>query len=484
MSADLAVQCSKLTEWLLGRRAIPEDFPKLLAAVQARVHEAAKEQVVDKAARALIQEGDNIHYLAAKEIYEAILRSPEGQSKTLLGGHAHAGAAKWKAVVDAYKRRHLGWASSARVLIQNVSYEVPALKKQAAACERQVQDCTARQAELDRQEANAKSRYRDMLNELGIEGFDVRKELWQRSMQELALLSQDVLQLVRQAGQDVASCYQAFADHGRRPDDPDEVLPLMRALQAKDPSVQELELKVPELRSMAERARAQAAAVETGGAETEPAPAEPTAEAEIDWGITCESGDGINWDFEEEKAPPEHVEPESTGIDWGVSFDGFEVAEAAPEEATPFLAEGPARELLTREVAEASAFLAERACHGEEYGPKASSPTQEALQAMGKLETLLSARRTQQLVLLASSESYRERTAKRLEIAKLQCGKPAQRKAELEKVKADQAAEAKRTRAEVDKFKATTLAVKDDLEAELSAHFKSTVRIVGEISQM
>ncbi|CAJ1344954.1 unnamed protein product, partial [Effrenium voratum] len=241
MSADLAVQCSKLTEWLLGRRAIPEDFPKLLAAVQARVHEAAKEQVVDKAARALIQEGDNIHYLAAKEIYEAILRSPEGQSKTLLGGHAHAGAAKWKAVVDAYKRRHLGWASSARVLIQNVSYEVPALKKQAAACERQVQDCTARQAELDRQEANAKSRYRDMLNELGIEGFDVRKELRQRSMQACCpktcfssfarlVRSRASTLLVTPEGptgcEDVASCYQAFADHGRRPDDPDKALGL------------------------------------------------------------------------------------------------------------------------------------------------------------------------------------------------------------------------------------------------------------------
>ena len=33
-----------------------------------------------------------------------------------------------------------------------------------------VQDCVARQAELDRQEANAKARYRELLGELGVEG--------------------------------------------------------------------------------------------------------------------------------------------------------------------------------------------------------------------------------------------------------------------------------------------------------------------------
>eukprot|EP00913_Durusdinium_trenchii_P023004 g21599.t1 len=127
MSADFAIQYGKLIEWLLARRVIPEDYTKLLSAVQARISEAQKEQFTDEVARAVISEhGDNVHYLAAKRIYEAILNSPEGQSKTLLGGHTHAGAAKWKAVLDAYRRRHLGWASAARASgrwpLQNPTY--------------------------------------------------------------------------------------------------------------------------------------------------------------------------------------------------------------------------------------------------------------------------------------------------------------------------------------------------------------------------
>lgn len=53
-----------------------------------------------------------MHYLAAKKVYEVILESPEG-GKTMLGTHTHPGAAKWKAVLDTYRRRNLGWASAA-----------------------------------------------------------------------------------------------------------------------------------------------------------------------------------------------------------------------------------------------------------------------------------------------------------------------------------------------------------------------------------
>ncbi|CAE7288136.1 unnamed protein product, partial [Symbiodinium sp. KB8] len=112
---------------LATRRLIPEDYPKLLSAAEVRIIEARKEEITDKAANELISEhGENVHYLAAKKIYEAAAKSPEGQAKSMLGGHSHPGVAKWKAVLDMYKRRHLGWASAARLLIQNASYEIPA----------------------------------------------------------------------------------------------------------------------------------------------------------------------------------------------------------------------------------------------------------------------------------------------------------------------------------------------------------------------
>eukprot|EP00913_Durusdinium_trenchii_P023002 g21598.t1 len=98
---------------------------------------------------------------------------------------------------------------------------------------------------------------------------------------------------------------------------------------------------------------------------------------------------------------------------------------------------------------------------------------------MVKLENLLSSRSTQRLVLLASSKRYLDRTAKRVEMAQSQCGKSASRKAELEKVKAEQLLEVKRSRAETKQLQSVIREVKEDLEAELTAHFKSNVRILN-----
>lgn len=502
MSGDLAVQCSKLIEWLLARRVIPEDYTKLLAAVQVRVAEAQKEQITDETSRKLILQHEEVHYLAAKKIYEAIQQSPEGQAKSLLGSHTHPGAAKWKAVMDAYRKRHLGWASAARFLIQNVSYELTALTKQASACERQVHDCAARQVELDRQEANAKARYRELLNDLGIEGFDVRSELRLRAKQDLCLLSEQVIDLLRRAGQDTASKYQVFAEHAAERPLP-EVLPLFRALSTAElPSMEALEEQVPGFREL----RLQKGQSLDVDANVHEVPAAKGLEVEaagtdgIDWGITCEGGGesgesgGINWDFEVEKEVAT-IEPEgvSAGIDWGaVSFEGCEIAEVQGDDAAAdeaILADAAARDLLAREVAKALAFLVERcgdlalggaAC--EEYGPKVqqSLAEVEALRdLMSQLEGLLSARRTQRLVLLVSSKRYLERTAQRVEISKMQCGKPASRRAALEKVKADQMAEAGRSRAETQQLLTAIKEVKEDLEAELTAHFKSSVRILN-----
>lgn len=513
MSSDLAVQCAKLPAWLATRRLIPEDYPKLLSAAEVRIIEARKEEITDKAANELISEhGENVHYLAAKKIYEAAAKSPEGQAKSMLGGHSHPGVAKWKAVLDMYKRRHLGWASAARLLIQNASYEIPALKKQAAACERQVADCTARQADLDRQEANARTRYRELLAEMGIEGIDIRNELTAHSAQELPKLALEMFEILREVGEDLHSYYRAFGGHvAGRPAADVQVLPFLLAVAtSSEVNVEDLEEKVPEFRTARVDAESRRAR------RPQPVAAEQVAagaSATIDWGITMESdgaadagSGGINWEVDDAKEAPAISSTETGaqgGIDWSaISFDGLEVsAEKDPEDLAAsqgpglLLADHAARELLMREVAEAAAFLVERCADlaaggagSEEYGPREEQRSLAEVEGfrdkINKVEGILTSRRTQRLVLLHSSKSYLERAARRIEVAKQQCGKPGQRKAELEKVKAEQLAEAKRARAEIDKLKSVTLAAKEDLEGELSAHFKSTVRIVGEILQI
>merc|ERR1712032_162649 len=149
-----------------------------------------------------------------------------------------------------------------------------------------------------------------------------------------------------------------------------------------------------------------------------------------------------------------------------------------------------AKEILYQELAEASAFLQARCAElavssNEDVGPNNLKKTLEEAKALAEMtnqaEELLAGRKTQKLVMLKSSARYLEQQVKRVEIAKAQCVKPVTQRAALDKVKAEQSEEAKRTKAEIDRLRAATQKVQKELEAELSAHFKSNVRIVGDI---
>lgn len=545
MNGELAVQCSKLHEWLLARRLIPDNYARLLSGVEAKVSEAVKESVTDEIAKALISEHrEAMTFFAARDIYEALSRSPEGQGKTLLGTHTHPGVAKWKTVLDAYRRRHLGWASEARLLIQNVSYNIPALKEQAAACERQVLDCKHREGETIRIEANAKHRYEELLREFGIEGFDPRKELWAHATAELPKLNAELLALLHSSGEEVVKYYQAFAEHAAgTPIEGTEFLPLLRAFLRCGNFVrmEDLEAEVPALQTLHEEEKTHGDAVTqigtSGGLACNEGP-QMTSGIEqipiaddtpgINWGDTAgnEGGDGngngsINWDFEVAEdgnnaagsADLEvrdfnsgiEVSQDTGGIDWGaISFEGLEIRceEDDKEEALDvtagtgsdrLLSDRHVREILYQEILEVGAFLqvrcAELASNShEDYGPAGIEKSIEEVKAFAaftnKADDLLAGKTTQRLLLLQSSQRYMDQHVKRFELAKAQCGKPVVQRAALEKARVEQAEEARRVHAEIKKMRTATQKTQKELEAELTAHFRADVRIVGEIAQI
>mmetsp|Transcript_113787 Transcript_113787/g.353492 ORF Transcript_113787/g.353492 Transcript_113787/m.353492 type:complete len:265 (-) Transcript_113787:32-826(-) len=226
---------------------------------------------------------------------------------------------------------------------------------------------------------------------------------------------------------------------------------------------------------------------EEGGAAT--GAAEATGGG-IDWGIEVSAGGDTD-------GGGDTSDSLGGGIDWGaISFEGLElqgegIQEAAEDES--LLSDPHARELLYQDVAEVGAFLRARCSElsgsfSTEYCRNGEDKSLDEVKAfaavMSKAEELLAGRRTQRLQLLQSSERYLGQHISRVEIAKAQCGKPATQRAALDKLKAEQVEEAKRARAEIDKLRTATHKVQKQLEEELSTHFKSSVRIVGEIAQI
>lgn len=217
MSGDLVVGYQKLPEWLLTRRVVPKAYSQLLAAVDAKVHEALQADVPEAAKQKIDQNRQAMNYFAAKEISEAL---KAGQA-------SDPASEKWGEIVDAYNHKNLKWMSGARLLIQNLNYELPALKKHVAARERQVADCSKRQAELNSAEVAAKAKYADLLDSQGIKGTDPAVELPELATQELTRLHKQLEEELQKSGAAIADYYEAFVSHVRG-EKSDAMLPLTR----------------------------------------------------------------------------------------------------------------------------------------------------------------------------------------------------------------------------------------------------------------
>jgi len=533
MSGELLVQNSKLIEWLLSRRLIPEKHAHLLLGVEAKIGEALAVPVADEHAKDLIaKHKEAMNYVAVKQIYEAVAKSPEGQAKSMLGSHTNPGPAKWKAALDAYKRKNLGVANCARIIMQNVSYEIPALKKHMAACERQVADFTTRQAELTRMETNARARYQMALDELGIDGFNPRNELRSYTEAQLPMVQDKLATALQSSCSTLLDHYTAFITHvaGEPSQDP---LPLLRTFLQGGAStcVEDAEEQVPALKAL----RSEAAAKQKDTAQTatdldEPSEiqvqdvnwdlavdenAGPATSEGINWG---DNSQGISWDLDVQQASTTGgidwgVEVSQAGeaptsdagmdcsIDWGaISFEGLEIksgadegSKAAEKGGTRLIEDSSARELLCQEVFEIDAFVAARLAETsggscEEQLPDSLHKSAEELKAFaamtGEAVELLTGKLTQRLVLLRTSTHYLEQRVKQLNLLKARCGKPVTQRAELEKLKTEQTEESARAKGEVDKLRQATLTLQKEFESELSAYLKSTVRIVGEIAKI
>eukprot|EP00929_Paragymnodinium_shiwhaense_P095745 TRINITY_DN5702_c0_g1_i1.p1 TRINITY_DN5702_c0_g1~~TRINITY_DN5702_c0_g1_i1.p1 ORF type:complete len:351 (+),score=75.48 TRINITY_DN5702_c0_g1_i1:93-1145(+) len=294
MPDELAVRTENLLDWLLARRAIPADYSRLLTGMEAKISQALEAEIEDPSLVAFLDERkEALHYMAVREVYDRFADSPLGAARTFLGGHAHPGVAKWKAVRDAFKRKNLGWASVARVLVQHVTYDIPVLKKQEAACEKQLADCRHRRTELQRLERNAKSSLCEMLAELGIEGVDPARELQLRADAALPEVYRDVGGAVAEVWSNVVTYYQDFSEHlSGRPAEP--VLPLLRLIGSLGLDVT-LEAAESEVLALA-LCREQLGLPE---AQLRGWPAQPEATGPVLEVTGAEDAMGISWDVEQ-----------------------------------------------------------------------------------------------------------------------------------------------------------------------------------------
>ncbi|KAM3967080.1 CDK5RAP3 protein homolog [Aphomia sociella] len=176
------INIGKLQDWLVSRRHVNKEWQKSIIPVREKINNAIQDMPAHDDIAALLS-GSYINYFHCQKIIE-ILKETEADTKNLFGRYGSQRMKDWQDVVRNYERDNLYLAEAAQMLVRNISYEIPGLKKQIAKEEQMQAECEKRHTDYLKNEASSKSEFLTLCRQLGIQGNKIKRELVDR-LQEL-----------------------------------------------------------------------------------------------------------------------------------------------------------------------------------------------------------------------------------------------------------------------------------------------------------
>lgn len=130
----------------------------------------------------------------------------------------------WQEIVRLYERDSVYLGEAAQILVRNVNYELPAVKKQISKFEQLVDDAQKKIHDLSTSEAVLNAQRTALCQKIGIEGKNLRDEFIER-LKELPKFYSEIVKAIQKIG----SALQLYAETSRNPD----CLPIVRLVAAK-----------------------------------------------------------------------------------------------------------------------------------------------------------------------------------------------------------------------------------------------------------
>ncbi|XP_049716715.1 CDK5 regulatory subunit-associated protein 3 isoform X2 [Elephas maximus indicus] len=288
------IQTSKLLDWLVDRRHCNLKWQGLVLTIREKINAAIQDMPENEEIAQLLS-GSYIHYFHCLRIVD-LLKGTEASTKNIFGRYSSQRMKDWQEIVALYEKDNTYLVELSSLLVRNVNYEIPSLKKQIAKCQQLQQEYNRKEEEGQAGAAEMREQFYHSCKQYGITGDNVRRELL-ALVKDLPSQLADIGAAAQSLGEAI-DLYQACV--GFVCECPTEqVLPMLRYVQKRGNST------VYEWRTGTEPSVVERPHLE--------APPEQVEEDAIDWGnFGAEAtSEGIDYG----------ISAEAAGIDWGISLD-------------------------------------------------------------------------------------------------------------------------------------------------------------------
>nr|XP_022906943.1 CDK5RAP3-like protein [Onthophagus taurus] len=200
------INTGKLLEWLISRRQVGKDYVENIMKVREKINNAIQDMPAHEGIVKLLS-GQHINYFHCLKIID-ILKETEADTKNLFGRYGSQRMKDWQDILGSYQKDNVYLAEVAQMLIRNVSYEIPSLKKQLLKLESNQLECEKKLKDYSKAEQAALNEFNTICKQLGIEGKDIKRELV-KLLDELPEIYEKVTQHIKTL-EPTLNLYDAF----------------------------------------------------------------------------------------------------------------------------------------------------------------------------------------------------------------------------------------------------------------------------------
>lgn len=169
------IHSNKLLDWLTSRRHCNKEWHVNILQIREKINNAIQDMPAHEGIVKLLS-GSHINYFHCLKIVD-ILKETEADSKNIFGRYGSQRMKDWQEIIQLYQRDNVYLAEAAQILIRNINYEVPSLRKQIAKLEQLQNECTKKAKDYAKSENIARSEFNASCKQLGIEGKQIKREL-------------------------------------------------------------------------------------------------------------------------------------------------------------------------------------------------------------------------------------------------------------------------------------------------------------------